>query len=73
MNEREYIKLEVRGHLPTLIYIDQISSVVSLGILGTKIVMKEVNEGKNVEYVFPVNFDFVEDQLQQADQRLRYR
>ncbi|MDB5285020.1 MAG: hypothetical protein JWO06_4095 [Bacteroidota bacterium] len=66
MNDRQYIKLEIRGHLPTIIFVDQISSVISLGILGTKIVMKELDEGKNVEYVFPLNFEFVEDEILRA-------
>ena len=72
MKERRYIKLEARGHLPTIIYLDQISSVVSLGILGTRIVTKEVVDGKNVEYVFSVDFDFVEEEIQRAGRSAIY-
>ncbi|MDB5283619.1 MAG: hypothetical protein JWO06_2694 [Bacteroidota bacterium] len=66
MEKRPYIKLQVKGDLPTLIYIDQISSIVSLGILGTKIVLKEVVNGQNVEYVFSISFDAIEDEIRKA-------
>ena len=72
MEKRRYIKLEARGQLPTLIYIDQISSVISLGILGTRIVTKEVVDGKSVDYVFPVDFDFIEEEIQRAGQKVTY-
>lgn len=71
MSERAYIKLFEKGNLPTIIYVDQISSIVSLGILGTRIVLKEVEDGKNVEYVFTTSFDWVEAELQKALSRAR--
>ncbi len=69
MIERKHIRLNTHGQLPTMIYLDQISSIVSLGILGTKIVLKEVDHGQNVQYVFSINFDVIEEQIQRAEQR----
>ncbi|HWB63503.1 MAG TPA: hypothetical protein VG603_08345 [Chitinophagales bacterium] len=73
MTERPYIKLDDRGNMPTLIFVDQISSIISLGILGTKIILKEIRDGKNVEHVFPTNFDEIEEELMRLDPPSLYK
>ena len=72
-NNRQFIKLDSRGQLPSIIYLDQISSVISMGLTGTKIVLKEIINGKNVEYVFPMNFEFIEEEILKADQHTQQR
>jgi hypothetical protein len=67
MRERPHIKLEVREHQPTIIYLDQISSVISLGFLGTKIVLKELDHGTNVVHIFSLPFNVIEEEIRKAE------